>query len=198
MLCFSVLSRFELLDVVAIKTCNECAAGTYCFINRLSYPFCYETCASLGIRIAYDHSDRFRTTLPGTGINFLKKTFTEFSEDQCTTLAAALAYYTAFALPPLLYLLLLVLTFGLTVMYDGDAAEKKAEGILKSQASQMIGNQAASDQIGKILENNQNASCKWWQTLISFAGIIAGATGVVGAFRIVVGLDRSSKIALGI
>ena len=116
-------------------------------------------------------------------MDFLKKTFADFSEDKCTTLAAALAYYTAFALPPLLYLLLSILTFGLSVMYEGEAAEKKAEGILKSQASQMIGNQSASEEIGKILENNQNADGKWWKTLISFAGIVAGATGVVGALQ---------------
>ena len=116
-------------------------------------------------------------------MDFLKKTFAEFSKDRCTTLAAALAYYTAFALPPLLYLLLSILTFGMSVAYDSEAAEKKAEGILKSQASQMIGNQAASEEIGVILENNQNASGKWWKTLISFAGIVAGATGVVGALQ---------------
>ena len=116
-------------------------------------------------------------------MDFLKKTFADFSKDQCTTLAAALAYYTAFALPPLLYLLLSILTFGLSVMYDSEAAESKAEGILKSQASQMIGNEAASEQIGKILENNKNASGKWWKTLISFAGIVLGATGVVGALQ---------------
>ncbi|PAY16204.1 hypothetical protein CKO51_27920 [Rhodopirellula sp. SM50] len=116
-------------------------------------------------------------------MDFLKKTFADFSKDRCTTLAAALAYYTAFALPPLLYLLLTILTFGLSVMYDSEAAEQKAQSILQSQASEMIGNPTATEEIGTILENNENASGKWWKTLLSFAGIVVGATGVVAALQ---------------
>ncbi|QDV43856.1 hypothetical protein Enr13x_37160 [Stieleria neptunia] len=116
-------------------------------------------------------------------MDLLKKTFADFSKDRCTTLAAALAYYTAFALPPLLYLLLTILTFGLSVMYDSEAAEQKAQSILQSQASEMIGNPTATEEIGTILENNDNASGKWWKTLLSFAGIVVGATGVVAALQ---------------
>jgi len=116
-------------------------------------------------------------------MNFLKKIFSEFSKDNCTTLAAALASYTAFALPPLLYLLMTVLTFGLSVMYDSEQAEQKAQKMLKSQAAQMIGNPAASDQIANIIENHQQSSGKWWKTLLSFVGIAVGATGVVAALQ---------------
>ncbi|MBB3210657.1 membrane protein [Rhodopirellula rubra] len=116
-------------------------------------------------------------------MNFLKKTFSEFSKNNCSTLAAALAYYTAFALPPLLYLLLTVLTFGMSVMYDDDQAESRAEKVLTSQAAQMIGNEAATEQIATILKNHEQSSGKWWKTLVSFAGILVGATGVVGALQ---------------
>lgn len=116
-------------------------------------------------------------------MEFVKQVFAEFSKDKCTTLAAALAYYTAFALPPLLYLLLALLTFGLSVAYDSEQAEEKAEKALQSQVSQMMGNPQASDQIAKILENNERAPGKWWKTLLSIAGIIIGATGVVAALQ---------------
>ncbi|WP_146596156.1 YihY/virulence factor BrkB family protein [Novipirellula galeiformis] len=116
-------------------------------------------------------------------MDFLKQIFAEFSKNRCTTLAAALAYYTAFALPPLLYLLLTILTFGMSMMYDSDQAEAKATAMLQSQAAQMMGNPAASDQIATILENNQKDDGKWWKTLLSFAGIIVGATGVVAALQ---------------
>jgi len=118
-----------------------------------------------------------------SNMNFLKRTFGEFSSDNCTTLAAALAYYTAFALPPLLYLLLTVLTFGLSTYYEGPQAESKARTMLESQAAQMIGNQNATEEISTILKNNQQSSGKWWKTLISFAGIVVGATGVVAALQ---------------
>src|SRR6187549_673407 len=39
---------------------------------------------------------------------FLKRILSDFSEDECTVRAAALAYYTVFALPPLLILLTMV------------------------------------------------------------------------------------------
>ncbi|QDS95746.1 hypothetical protein FF011L_45460 [Roseimaritima multifibrata] len=116
-------------------------------------------------------------------MDFLKQTFSEFSKNRCSTLAAALAYYTAFALPPLMYLLLTILTFGLSVAYEGEQAEENAQAILQSQTAQMIGNPAASDQIAAILENNRQAEGKWWKTLLSFAGIVVGATGVVAALQ---------------
>ena len=116
-------------------------------------------------------------------MKFLTRVFTQFSDDGCTTLAAALAFYTAFALPPLLYLLLTVLTFGMSVVYDTERAEERAQAVLESQAAQMLGNRAATENIHTILEKNEEAKGKWWKTLISFAGIIAGATGVVAALQ---------------
>ncbi|WP_146391945.1 YihY/virulence factor BrkB family protein [Allorhodopirellula solitaria] len=116
-------------------------------------------------------------------MKFLKQTFSEFSSDNCTTLAAALAYYTAFALPPLLFLLLTLLTLGMSTVYESEQAEAKAQETITEQASQMIGNEAISDEIATILENNDKAGGKWWKTLISFAGIIIGATGVVAALQ---------------
>ena len=116
-------------------------------------------------------------------MEFLKQTFAEFSKDRCTTMAAALAYYTAFALPPLLYLLLTMLTFGLAVAYEGDNAKEKAQSVLKEQATKMLGNESAAEGISTILENNRDSGGTWWKTLLSFAGIIVGATGVVGALQ---------------
>lgn len=116
-------------------------------------------------------------------MEFLKQTFAEFSKDRCTTMAAALAYYTAFALPPLMYLLLTVLTFGLSVAYEGDNAKEKAQSVLKEQATEMLGNESAAEGISTILENNRESGGTWWKTLLSFAGIIVGATGVVGALQ---------------
>ncbi|MGB7326672.1 MAG: YihY/virulence factor BrkB family protein [Rubripirellula sp.] len=116
-------------------------------------------------------------------MDFLKQIFSDFSKDRCTTLAAALAYYTAFALPPLLYLLLTVLTFGLSVAYESDDAKEKAQAVLEEQATEMLGNEAAAEGITTILENNRESGGAWWKTLLSFAGIVVGATGVVGALQ---------------
>ncbi len=116
-------------------------------------------------------------------MDFLKQTFSEFFNDRCTTLAAALAYYTAFALPPLLYLLVSVLTFALAIAYEGDSAKEKAQAVVKEQATEILGNESAAEGISAILENNRQSGGAWWKTLLSFAGIIVGATGVVGALQ---------------
>ncbi|KAA1261493.1 hypothetical protein LF1_40430 [Rubripirellula obstinata] len=116
-------------------------------------------------------------------MNFLKQTFAEFAKNRCGTLAAALAYYTAFALPPLLYLMMMLLTFGLSIAYDGDQANQRAERLLQNQAAQLIGNPSATSQIDAILDNAQQTNGKWWKTLISFVGIVVGATGVVAALQ---------------
>src|SRR6056297_2702908 len=86
-------------------------------------------------------------------MNFLKTTFNEFLEDRCTTFAASLAYYTVFALPPLLFLLVTVVTFGMSAMYEQEAAKEKARQLVKNQAAQMIGNPDASQEIDRILQN---------------------------------------------
>ena len=43
---------------------------------------------------------------PRKALNLLKNTVGDFIEDQCPHMAAALSYYTVFALPPLLVLIL--------------------------------------------------------------------------------------------
>ncbi|MCC9603133.1 YihY/virulence factor BrkB family protein [Stieleria sp. JC731] len=116
-------------------------------------------------------------------MEFLKRVFGQFSSDNCSTLAAALAYYTAFALPPLLFLLLTVLTFGMSTVYESEQAQQKAQQTIENQAAAMIGNQQISDEISSILQSNRDSGGKWWKTIISFVGILIGATGVVAALQ---------------
>jgi len=116
-------------------------------------------------------------------MDFLKQTFSEFLRNRCTTLAAALAFYTVFALPPMLYLLLTVLTFGMAVAYDSDDAKERAQTVLEEQAAELLGNKAAAEGIVTILENNRKGGGVWWKSLLSFAGIIVAATGVVVALQ---------------
>lgn len=114
---------------------------------------------------------------------FLKRVLDEFIEDNCTTLAAALAYYMLFALPPLLYLLLTVVTFGMSIGYEQAEAEQKARQLIERHAGELIGNESAADEIATILERNQQQRGVWWKSLLSLAGVLIGATGVVGAVQ---------------
>lgn len=114
---------------------------------------------------------------------FLKEIFSEFSKDRCPTLAASIAYSTAFALPALLFLFVTILTFGLRLTSDSQEAEKVARQQVEQQAAQLLGNKSASEEIGHILEQNKNLGGQWWKVLISLIGIVVGATGVMATLQ---------------
>lgn len=116
-------------------------------------------------------------------MDFIKQTFAEFSKNRCTTLAASLAYYTIFSLPPLLFLLVSTVSIGLSTFSDSDTAEEKAEQVIEQQVQQMVGNKAASETVRDILDARQEATGNWWKTLLSIGGIVVGATGVVAALQ---------------
>lgn len=116
-------------------------------------------------------------------MNLLKTVWSRFLVDDCPTMAAALAYYTLFALPPLLYLLLTIVAYGMSLAYGADHAHDKAQDFIAAQAGQLIGNEAAAGVITNILERNQAQGGVWWKSVISVLGILFGATGVVAAVQ---------------
>jgi membrane protein len=111
------------------------------------------------------------------------KAFNQFSSDQCLTLAASLAYYTLFAMPPLLFLLVTVVSLGMSAAYDQQQADARARAFLEQQAGQLIGNDAAADEIGRIIHSAERRRGNWWKSLLSIAGILVGATGLVEALQ---------------
>ena len=112
-------------------------------------------------------------------ISAFKEAAWQFSSDRCSTLAAGIAYYTVFSLPPLLFVLLMTLTVGLQVFTDGQKAEQRAHVLIQAQASQMLGNDAAEDEIGKILKASGSQEGLGWKAVLGLAGVLFGATGVV-------------------
>jgi membrane protein len=53
----------------------------------------------------------------------LRDTIVQFGEDDAMTLAASLSYYTLFAMPPLLFLLVTVLGLGMSTVYVHEEAK---------------------------------------------------------------------------
>jgi membrane protein len=102
-------------------------------------------------------------------VGLVGKSVKDFLADDCQSMAAALSYYTVFALPPLLALLLLIV--GIFV----DPAE--VSGHLATQIEQFMGAGAAS-QIRSIVEHaSQPSMNKPLAFVLSIALLIAGATG---------------------
>ncbi|MCO8124898.1 YihY/virulence factor BrkB family protein [Stieleria sp. TO1_6] len=116
-------------------------------------------------------------------MKLLKNVVSRFTSDDCSTMAAALAYYTIFALPPLLYLLLTIVTYTMVLAYDMDQAGDKARELISTQAGDIIGNEKVAEEITKILQRNHEQGGAWWKSIISLVGILFGATGVVAAVQ---------------
>lgn len=93
----------------------------------------------------------------------------DFGDDECAVRAAALAYYTIFALPPLLILLLMVAG----MIWDPQQVQRA----LETQFAGMIGQDAAR-QIHDMIAVGDRAQGKGSiATVLSIAGLLFGATG---------------------
>jgi membrane protein len=108
-------------------------------------------------------------------LNILKGAWKGFGEDECGTRAAALAYSTIFALPPLLILL---------VMIAGKVwGPQQVQSALETQFSGMVGADAGS-QVGKMIEAGQsNMGHGVLATILGIVGLLLGATGAFLALQ---------------
>lgn len=116
-------------------------------------------------------------------MRFLRSVLAEFSNDQCNTHAAAISYYTVFALPPLLYLLSFVVSAGLSVAYDSQVAEEKAADALEQQATQLLGDRSAAKEVGDMIQRSHQSPGTWWKTAVSIVGVLVGVGGFMGALQ---------------
>jgi membrane protein len=119
----------------------------------------------------------------GNGWALAKKTISEFIEDDCQTMAAALAYYTVFSLPGLLLIVLKVagVAFG----------DEAVAGSIRSQIGSMIGRQAAA-QIETILKS---AATNQAGGMAAFLGILLLVFGATTAFaQLQASLNRAWEV----
>jgi membrane protein len=107
-------------------------------------------------------SDDDRSTL-----QILKSAIKDFGEDECGLRAAALAYFTVFALPPLLTLL---------VMIAGTVWDpREVQGALEAQFSGVMG-QSGGRQVHEMLARGEEAK-SGLGAITSVVGLVLGATG---------------------
>ncbi len=109
--------------------------------------------------------------------------FSGFMEDDCPTLAAALAYYTVFSLPPLIFLLVTVLTLSLSLFSGDGDAEERAKRIVVRHAATILGNETIQEEVGSILTHNEQEARSWWKSLLGIAAVLVGASGVLSALQ---------------
>jgi membrane protein len=98
----------------------------------------------------------------------VRRTFNEWREDQASRLAAALAYYTIFSIPPLLVIALSIVG----QIYDRQLAQQQ----LISQARSIVGSGGASA-IETILQNAQSPTGNALVIVFGLATLLFGASG---------------------
>ncbi len=106
-----------------------------------------------------------------TAKEFLQLVFREFSEDECPSMAAALAYATLFALPSLL--LIVIFIAGLVL------GPQAASGQIEARLSGAMGPQAAAEIQGMVSGVAQNRKGGLIATALGIVGLIFSATGVL-------------------
>ena len=104
-------------------------------------------------------------------LSVLKHAFREFLDDECMVRAAALAYYTVFALPPLLILVLMVAG----AVWD----PQDVQGALERQFAALVGADGAHAIRGMIESADEQGSRGVLAAALGIGALLLGATGVM-------------------
>ena len=110
-----------------------------------------------------------------SALNLLKETFSDWSEDNAPRLSAALAYYTAFAIAPLLVIAIAIAGF----FFGREAASNQ----IGQQVSGLLG-QTAGDAVNGMVQaasNRQGGGII--STIIGVITLLFGASGVFGELQ---------------
>ena len=104
----------------------------------------------------------------------IKDTLSEWNDDKVSRLAAALAYYTAFALAPLL-----VISISIAGLVFGAEA---AQGEVVAQLQGLVGTRGA-ELVEEMIAASRKTSSGVTATVIGIAVLLFGATGVFGELQ---------------
>jgi membrane protein len=103
-------------------------------------------------------------------VGLLKETWTEWQEDKASRLAAALAYYTAFSIAPLL-----VIAIAIAAIVFGEEA---AQGQIATQLGTLVGKEAAEAIQALLVSSSRKSGEGIIATLISIALLFFGASNI--------------------
>src|SRR2546430_1243945 len=104
-----------------------------------------------------------------------RKAVDRFIDDDCTTMAAAIAYYTTFSIAPLL-----LMVIGIVGVVFGREA---VQHYVQSQVQGLIGEGAAT-QVGAMIQNaGEHSSTGVVSGILGFLALLAGATGAFGQLQ---------------
>ena len=111
----------------------------------------------------------------------VKAAVLDFMDDNCMRLAAAMSYYTVFALPALLVLMVTMVGWYTGATGRGGSGSE----VVKEQFGNVTGmnDPAEQEQIDAMLQSAQLGNASPWKWILTIGGILFGATGVVVALQ---------------
>ncbi len=108
-------------------------------------------------------------------LGVVKNAAKDFSDDECPLRAAALSYYTVFAMPPLLVLLIMIAG----LVWDPQDVQRAIE----TQFGGLAGSDAARGMHEMIASADRPGGGNALKTVVSIAGLLFGATGAFIALQ---------------
>src|SRR4051812_15354480 len=118
-------------------------------------------------------------TNPKTLWAIVKETFTEFSEDKCPRLGAALAYYTIFSIAPLVVIAIGVMGW---FLHDKDPNNPEKNPVVQ-QVTSLVGGEGGQAIQSMVKASARNKKGGITATIIGTIVLIFGATGVFGQLQ---------------
>ena len=109
-------------------------------------------------------------------LSLLKTTFANFGKHNCPRMAAALAYYALFSMPPLLVISIALASFVADMASLGDNGQVRH--MIEREATQSLGTGAAA-QIDAMIEHASTIPKSPWGFVIGGALFLFGASGVM-------------------
>src|SRR4051812_24914639 len=119
----------------------------------------------------------------GEVFELVKESAKDFSQDECPRMAAALAYYTVFALPPLLILILMLV--------GSFVSRETVSEALSGQVGGMIGSDGAKT-IQAMINQSKEPGGGVVPTILGLAAVVLGATGAF--MQLQTALDRAWEV----
>ncbi len=114
-------------------------------------------------------------------IQILRRTLSEFSTDQGTQLAAALAYYTLFSLAPFMVIVITLTAFSMRTLNLIEPDTAVDQQVL-TQLAGYVGPNAA-EQIGQLIKNAVSPNKSIMHALLSIGALLFGATAIMGQLQ---------------
>ena len=163
--------EFDLVDAILGLIRNGFVRAERAALDRRIVP---TRTASLGEHAAF-HLGRQPQTRSASVFGLIKASFSRWSEDAAPRMAAALAYYTAFSMAPLLILAISVA--GLALGRDA------AQGKIVAQIGGLVGQQSAVAIQGMIDAAASRPHKGIFASVIGVISLIAGASGVLSELK---------------